>query len=95
MSIDFHLIFSSRPTHRNSTEAANYLRAQELCQELIFRAWKSGRDAASIYHSLKENGDGVFHRSGGGERVVETGQYWRQVSHMALRHLNCEQGAES
>ena len=47
--------------------------------KLTSRAWKSGRDASALYNRLKGQ-HGVFYRSGGGERVVETGQYWRQVS---------------
>ena len=48
--------------------------------ELMYRAWRSGIGAKARYTKLIREGDGVFTRSAGGERVVETGKYWLEVS---------------
>lgn len=44
------------------------------------RAWKSGLNYRVRYGKLLSSGPGVFTRSAGGDRVVETGQYWLEVS---------------
>jgi len=48
---------------------------------LIVRAWRSGVGIKARYSKLLREGDGVFTRSAGGGRVVETGKYWLEVSH--------------
>jgi hypothetical protein len=47
---------------------------------LIGRAWRSGLGTKARYGKLLREGDGVFTRSAGGGRVVETGKYWLEVS---------------
>jgi hypothetical protein len=44
------------------------------------RAWRSGLGTKARYGKLLRQGDGVFTRSAGGGRVVETGKYWLEVS---------------
>jgi len=53
------------------------IRPQE--PELIDRAWRSGIGAKARYAKLIREGDGLFTRSAGGGRVVETGKYWLEV----------------
>jgi hypothetical protein len=43
-------------------------------------AWRSGVGYKARYGKLLREGDGIFTRSAGGDRVVETGQYWLEVS---------------
>lgn len=64
-------------------KALVYLSLTARCFErptLIYsRAWRSGKEFAARYSRLMEKGEGVFSRSSGGQRVVETGRYWLQV----------------
>jgi hypothetical protein len=48
--------------------------------KLTSSAWRSGKEFKARYGRLLDKGEGVFSRSAGGARVVETGQYWMQVS---------------
>ncbi|KAK4686161.1 hypothetical protein P7C73_g3973, partial [Tremellales sp. Uapishka_1] len=41
-------------------------------------SWRSGRQNAAMYKKLIDEGNGVFARSAGGGRVVETAGYWLQ-----------------
>ncbi|GFZ50736.1 hypothetical protein JCM24511_08494 [Saitozyma sp. JCM 24511] len=41
-------------------------------------AWRSGRDFAALYRKLVRSSPGLFSRSAGGGRVVESAQYWLQ-----------------
>jgi hypothetical protein len=43
-------------------------------------AWRSGVEYKARYGKLLREGEGIFTRSAGGDRVVETGQYWLEVS---------------
>jgi len=55
--------------------------------ELIRRcsSWRSGKEVAALYKRFLESGDGVFSRSTGGARVVETAGYWLQVKLLPLK----------
>lgn len=48
------------------------------------RAWRSGKRYAALYKHLLDEGEGLFTRSAGGGRVVETGSYWLQVGCVEL-----------
>jgi hypothetical protein len=51
-------------------------------------AWRSGRDFAALYRKLVKSSPGLFSRSAGGGRVVESAQYWLQVGYP--RYLNMQ-----
>ncbi|ORY34332.1 histidine phosphatase superfamily [Naematelia encephala] len=54
-------------------------------------AWRSGRELAGVYKHLLKTGDGLFTRSAGGSRVVETSGYWLQGfrgSPFKIRHTD-------
>lgn len=46
---------------------------------MLCRSWRSGREVAALYEQFVEAGEGVFSRSAGGDRVVETAGYWMEV----------------
>lgn len=57
----------------------------------VISAWISGLDYKLRYDKLLSGGEGVFTRSAGGERVVETGQYWLEgfsENRFRLRHTD-------
>ncbi|KAK1926180.1 histidine phosphatase superfamily [Papiliotrema laurentii] len=78
----------------------------ELLNQGRKAAWRSGRELKAVYHPLIQSGEGLFVRSSGSHRVVESAGYWlegfygrafklRDAGHLPLPNVTIPEGETS